>query len=343
MTDDTQLVPLGSAFRELADANDLTSVKDIRAKAASLEAYAKEAKDSELMDHAVEVRLRAERKAGQLLIEMAESGDRATREGNLARGSVLRLRDAPTLTDLGVEKNQSWRWRKLAGLNDDEFVQRLAEARHRAWSSIEQSPEERQAEKRERRETRERELGEKQLAYPDKLYGLILCDDEWDHEVWSRETGMDRHASNHYPTATDAHTADEMHERTKDRFTPAPDCLLAMWTTNQHLAIAIDLMRLRGFRYVTNYAWGKDKIGLGYWSREKHELLLLGVRGQVPCPAPGRQLDSLIMAPRGEHSVKPECFLEMLELYFPTLPKIEINCVGAPRPGWDAWGNEAVM
>jgi N6-adenosine-specific RNA methylase IME4 len=30
----------------------------------------------------------------------------------------------------------------------------------------------------------------------------------------------------------------------------------------------------------------------------------------------------------------------MLEQYFPTLPKIEINRRGAPRPGWDAWGDE---
>ena len=47
------------------------------------------------------------------------------------------------------------------------------------------------------------------------------------------------------------------------------------------------------------------------------------------------------MAPRGRHSAKPECFLDMIEKYFPTLPKIELNRRGAPRPGWDAWGNEA--
>jgi N6-adenosine-specific RNA methylase IME4 len=199
------------------------------------------------------------------------------------------------------------------------------------------------AEKIERRTIRERELGEEQIAYPTKLYGLILADDEWDQQVRSRETGMDRHAATHYETAADAHTPEELHERTKLRFTPAPDCLLCMWTTNQHLGIAMELMKLRGFNYVSNYCWGKDKIGLGFWNREKHELLLLGTRGHVPCPAPGQQWDSLIMAPRGEHSEKPECFLEMLEQYFPTLPKIEINRRGPPRPGWDAWGNEVEL
>jgi N6-adenosine-specific RNA methylase IME4 len=193
-----------------------------------------------------------------------------------------------------------------------------------------------------KRNAREQQLGAKQLAYPTKFYGLMLSDDEWDYEVWSRETGMDRHAANHYLTASDAHTAEEMHERTKARFEcAAPDCLLAMWATVTHLAIGVDLLRMRGFRYVSHYVWGKDKAGKGWWNRNRHEVLLIGVKGNIPCPAPGMQWDSLIMAPRGEHSAKPECFLEMLEQYFPTLPKIELNRRGPPRPGWDAWGNEA--
>jgi hypothetical protein len=47
------------------------------------------------------------------------------------------------------------------------------------------------------------------------------------------------------------------------------------------------------------------------------------------------------MAGRGEHSAKPECFLEMIERHFPSLPKIELNRRGPARPGWDAWGNES--
>lgn len=54
-------------------------------------------------------------------------------------------------------------------------------------------------------------------------------------------------------------------------------------------------------------------------------------------PALGIQWDSLIMAPVCEHSAKPECFLEMVESYFPTVA----NRRGPPRPGWHAWGFEA--
>lgn len=47
-----------------------------------------------------------------------------------------------------------------------------------------------------------------------------------------------------------------------------------------------------------------------------------------------------LTAPVTGHSKKPECFLEVLEQYFPTLPKIELNRRGPVRPGWSAWGNE---
>ena len=48
-------------------------------------------------------------------------------------------------------------------------------------------------------------------------------------------------------------------------------------------------------------------------------------------------------APVGGHSEKPQLFLELIEGYFPTLPKIEFNRRGLARPGWDAWGNEATQ
>ena len=64
------------------------------------------------------------------------------------------------------------------------------------------------------------------LALPEKKYGVVVEDYEWDHETWS-EKGKDRHASNHYPTSTDAHTAEEIVERTKEPIhRAADDCLL---------------------------------------------------------------------------------------------------------------------
>ena len=122
----------------------------------------------------------------------------------------------------------------------------------------------------------------------------------------------------------------------------ADDCVLFLWSTNQHLDVAIDTLRVWGFAYASDYIWRKPSMGRGRWNRSVHEALLIGTRGNIPCPAPGTQRESVIDAPRGErHSEKPEVFPEMIEQYFPTLPKIELNRRGPPRPSWKAWGNEA--
>jgi hypothetical protein len=141
--------------------------------------------------------------------------------------------------------------------------------------------------KKAKRTDRERELGAKQRALPDKKFGVILEDYEWDFQVFSRENGMDRHAANHYPVSEDAHTAQEIVERTKDRLAcAADDCALFMYGTVPHLAIAIDVLRLRSFRYVTNWTWDKIDAGTGYWNRNRHEHSIARDQGQRPVTRP---------------------------------------------------------
>lgn len=190
------------------------------------------------------------------------------------------------------------------------------------------------------RDRRENEKGRKQLADPRGVAGLIVEDFEWDHQTWS-EAGKDsRHPSNHYQTSADAHTAEEIVRRTAGRFaSAADDCVLWMWTTMPHLAIAIDVMRLRGFAYKSHYIWNKPHVITGYWSRARHEILLIGVKGKIDCPAMGTQSESVIDAPLGRHSAKPDAIMQMIERYFPTLPKLELNC-RKRRPGWQGWGDE---
>ena len=60
-----------------------------------------------------------------------------------------------------------------------------------------------QQEKAERRATREAELAARIIALPDKKYGVIYADPPWRFEPYSRDTGMDRAADNHYPTMHD--------------------------------------------------------------------------------------------------------------------------------------------
>jgi N6-adenosine-specific RNA methylase IME4 len=190
--------------------------------------------------------------------------------------------------------------------------------------------------KKAHRAKRERELGKRQRALPDKRYGVILADPEYQFEPWSRETGMDRAADNHYPTSA----LDVIKSRDVASIA-AEDCILFLWATVPMLPHALVVMSAWGFDYRSHYVWAKDSPGTGYWNRNTHDILLIGTRGSIPAPAPGTQWYSVINAPRGAHSAKPEVFLRMIEEYYPTLLKIELNRRGPARPSWDAWGFEA--
>lgn len=190
--------------------------------------------------------------------------------------------------------------------------------------------------KQETRAARESALGQQQAALPAKKYGVIVADPEWRFEPWSCESGMDRAADNHYPTSC----LDVIKSRDVASIA-AKDCVLFLWATAPMLPHALAVMDAWGFDYRSNYVWSKDRIGTGYWNRNAHEHLLIGVKGNIPAPAPGTQRPSVIEGRVTKHSAKPDVFLEMIEAYFPTLPKIELNRRGPARPGWHAWGNES--
>lgn len=192
------------------------------------------------------------------------------------------------------------------------------------------------AAKQKARAEREAALASCILALPNQRYGVILADPGWRFEPYSRETGLARAADNHYVT--------EPTNRIEALDIPsiaAKDCCLFLWATAPMLPDALRVMASWGFQYKSQFVWVKDRIGTGYWTRNKHEHLLIGTRGQIPAPAPGTQWSSVIEAPVRAHSEKPERFFEMIEAYFPNLPKIELYRRGVAREGWDAWGLEA--
>jgi N6-adenosine-specific RNA methylase IME4 len=192
-------------------------------------------------------------------------------------------------------------------------------------------------EKKARRALLEAELGARQRALPQKRYGVIYADPPWRFQPYSRITGMDRAAENHYPTSPLAEI-----KALDVKSIAAVDCVLYLWATAPMLPQALDVIGAWGFAYKTCAVWNKDRIGTGYWFRNKHEILLVGTRGHLPAPAMGTQWPSLVEAPVRSHSEKPTVFYDMIEAYFPTLPKIELHarCV-VRRPGWDVWGLEA--
>jgi len=190
--------------------------------------------------------------------------------------------------------------------------------------------------KRVTRETHERELAEATIeasrALGTKLYGVIYADPPWQFAPYSRDTGMDRAADNHYPTMS-------LDDIRAIKVPAADDCVLFLWATAPMLSEALSVMQAWGFAYKSHVVWIKDRMGTGYWFRSMHELLLVGTRGNPPAPAPGEQFTSVIDARASEHSAKPAAFAEMIDEMFPYASGLEMFA-RAPRLGWDVWGNQ---
>ena len=115
-----ELVKYDTMCRAIAEAYAVDEVKDIRDKALALEIYARQAKNTENEYRACEIRLRAERKAGELLRDM----EKAKATGSNQYGKVERSSDSTdpkTLEQLGISKYQSSQWQQLADVPEDEF------------------------------------------------------------------------------------------------------------------------------------------------------------------------------------------------------------------------------
>jgi hypothetical protein len=120
----SSLAQIQEATRLLAEARSLDEIKHIHAMAQAAEQYARaERLGREAEGYAREVRIRAARKAGVILREMADRGERITPQ--TTRDQVTRDNLIPTLNDLGVTKAQSARWQRIAVLPKPEFEVRL--------------------------------------------------------------------------------------------------------------------------------------------------------------------------------------------------------------------------
>jgi len=160
---------------------------------------------------------------------------------------------------------------------------------------------------------------------PEGPFGLILADPPW--QMGAPETSSC--PENHYPTMSLA-------EICGLRVPAADDCVLFLWAVNSLLPGALEVMVAWGFTYRTNMSWVKPSIGPGNWARQRHELLLVGTRGAIGTPREEDRPDSVIEAPRGRHSAKPEETYERIERAYPNLSKCELFARGIPRPGWTA-------
>lgn len=195
-------------------------------------------------------------------------------------------------------------------------------------------------------------------------YSLIYLDPPWSYN--SRANHMTRFrggAEGHYPLMT----MEEISALPIPRLA-AKDCAICMWCTFPYLDAQIKLFAHWGFSFRTqllnwvklnpkgydlpkddpNYRDGKPYVlysdglfhsvffGVGYYAKSNPEVCLLGIRGQVPTISDA--VSSVILAPRREHSRKPDEAYRKIEQVFGPVKRIELFA-RTSAPGWDVAGN----
>lgn len=235
------------------------------------------------------------------------SGRTSTRE--LARIDQLRFQVSGSLEFEDIREE----WMNWLDENDPTDIKQVQAKRIEL--------EDKEAERRASQEDKEDETS---------LPNLILADPPWRYDFAQSDS---RQIENQYPSAS-------VEEIIAHRPDTAPDCVLFLWATVAKLPQAMEVMEGWGFEYKTHAVWDKEKIGMGYWFRGQHELLLVGTRGKAEPPDEEFRVSSVFREKRNKHSAKPDCIYDWIEKAFPGANKLEMYC-RSPRPGWIVFGNES--
>lgn len=189
------------------------------------------------------------------------------------------------------------------------------------------------------------------VSLPAGPFGTIVADPPWAFRTFSGETMTPhRSAEDHYRTmdlaALKALPIGDVAAR---------DCALFMWVVGPHLAESIELAASWGFTFKTDaFYWIKQRLigadqvdlftgdiaeprmGFGYWTRKQVEPCWLFTRGNPR--RLGKGVRQAVIAPRREHSRKPEEVRDRIEALVAG-PYLELFARSS-RPGWSVWGNE---
>jgi len=174
------------------------------------------------------------------------------------------------------------------------------------------------------------------LRLPQIEAQVLYADPPWEY----RNPGFDQSAEQHYPTMAVKEICDYTDPKGKKiRNILQPRSVLFLWVTQPILPDGLQVMSAWGFEYKAQMVWVKDRApGLRFWVKSKHELLLIGAKGEDLYPSIVK--DSVFEADVRGHSEKPEIVYDWLEEMY-TGPFIELF---ATRPArnekWEAWGNE---
>lgn len=185
--------------------------------------------------------------------------------------------------------------------------------------------------RRQNRELREKEYKDNPL--PKGEFDVIYADPPWKYDFAETEN---RAIENHYPTMT-------IEELCSIDLPVAENAVIFLWATAPKLPEALTVLSAWGFQYKTNAVWDKKEMGMGYWFRGQHELLLVGTKGKFSPPTVENRPNSVFSVYRGVHSKKPRCVYVMIENMFAGHCYLELFARERYSDKWTIWGNSISM
>lgn len=169
----------------------------------------------------------------------------------------------------------------------------------------------------------------KEIPLPKENCSIILADPPWRYDFSSTS---ERSIETHYSSMS-------LEQIKKMKIPSEKDSVLLLWATAPKLKEALEVMESWGFEYKSCAIWDKEIIGMGYWFRGQHELLLVGIKGKVKPPKEKDRISSVIKIKRKKHSEKPKEFYDIIEKMFPNEKYLELFA-RSKRKNWISWGNE---
>lgn len=348
----TALIKYEAACRSLAAAHSVDEVKDIRDKAEAMRVYAIQAKNVDLEVMASEIRLRGERRLGELLIEAKAQGrfgrGRPPKNNSQEFGEYSARID---LAELGVDHNLSSRSQKLGGITEQTFEAMVASTREQIRERGSRGTLATLAaeEKQQRRVKEAEEYAARTavgcnvtdlavLAASGARFSVIYADPPWEFRTYSGQ-GKDRSADRHYNTG-----GLDTIKTLPVASLAADNCALLMWAVMPELRGALEVIQAWGFEYKTvGFTWVKQNksseglfLGMGYWTRANAELCLLATKGSPERIA--KDVHQVVLSPIEEHSRKPDEVAKRIERLLRG-PYLELYA-RREREGWTTWGNE---
>jgi hypothetical protein len=118
------LVNYDEGRRRIQIARSHDEVADIRDKAQALTLYARQAKDSDLLAWVSEIKVRAERRAGELIQEQQANGKIHKRQNVKSQPATSK-----SLAATGITKTESSRWQQMAKIPEAKFERAIAVAK----------------------------------------------------------------------------------------------------------------------------------------------------------------------------------------------------------------------